>query len=73
VEEIIDDFDKNHPVCLDGEGNTPPEDVGGTAGYEEFLRILADERHPDHKEMKSWGKANGYEEFKIDFINIRLN
>lgn len=73
VERIIDDFDKNHPVCLDGEGNTPPEDVGGTAGYEEFLRILADELHPDHKEVKNWGKSNGYAEFNVDWVNRRLS
>lgn len=26
VEGIIEDYDKNYPVCLEGEGNTPPED-----------------------------------------------
>ncbi len=26
VEEIIAEYDHNYPLCLDGEGNTPPED-----------------------------------------------
>ncbi len=29
LHEIVDDYDKNHPVCLDWEGEAPPEDVGG--------------------------------------------
>lgn len=27
IENINADYDKNHPVCIMGEGNTPLEDV----------------------------------------------
>jgi hypothetical protein len=72
VENVMNNHDKNYPVCLAGEGNTPPEDVGGEPGYEEFLAIMADKTHPDHNHMEIWGIRQGYEEFNIEMINRRL-
>ena len=72
VEKIIDDCDKNYPFCLGGEGNTPPEDVGGEYGYEEFLEIIADKKHPEHEDMVNWGSGQGYEDFDIEMVNRRL-
>jgi hypothetical protein len=69
VERIIDDYNANYPICLEGEGNTPPEDVGGSYGYEEFLAILADPKHLDYKHMVNWGNVQGYEEFDIVRVN----
>lgn len=69
VEKIIDDYDKNYPVCLKGEGNTPPEDVGGEYGYEEFLKIIADKNHPEYDNMLAWGASQGYKEFDIEKVN----
>lgn len=40
--------------CLDGARARPPEDVGGTPGYETFLEIMADRKHPEHTETKRW-------------------
>jgi hypothetical protein len=40
------------PRCLDGERACPPEDVGGPAGYADFLAALADPDHPDHEEWR---------------------
>ena len=69
VEKIIDDFDRNYPVCLGGEGIAPPEDVGGSHGFEEFLEIIADEEHPEHHEMINWGKWQGYMDFDMKMVN----
>jgi hypothetical protein len=73
VERMIDDYDVNYPVCLDGEGNTPPEDVGGKHGYEEFLEVISDERHPEHRGTVIWGEGQGYKDFDIEMVNRRLS
>ena len=72
VEEMIDNHDRNHSVCLAGDGNSPPEDVGGEPGFEEFLAIMADKEHPEYENLKSWGKRQGYGNFDIDLVNRRL-
>jgi hypothetical protein len=43
-----------YPRCLAGAGACPPEDVGGTHGYMEFLRAIGDSRHPAHDAMREW-------------------
>ncbi|WP_335871116.1 plasmid pRiA4b ORF-3 family protein [Bacillus sp. 2205SS5-2] len=72
VEKVIDDYRLNYPICLAGEGNAPPEDVGGEPGYEEFIRIIGDETHPDYEHMVSWGRGQGYREFDMKDVNRRL-
>lgn len=42
------------PRCLGGAGAGPPEDVGGTGGYREFLEAMADPDHPQHDEYQEW-------------------
>ena len=32
----------------------PPEDCGGVHGYEEFLKAIANRRHPEHRSMLEW-------------------
>ncbi|KXG44557.1 plasmid pRiA4b ORF-3 family protein [Tepidibacillus infernus] len=72
VEKVIENYDKNYPVCYEGEGNTPPEDVGGESGYEEFLEIIANKDHPEHDDMIVWGKSQGYDEFDIEKLNRKI-
>ena len=72
VEEIIEDYDKNYPLCIDGEGNAPPEDVGGKWGYEDFLKIINDEEHQEHNDMLAWAKYQGYGDFSIEEVNKRI-
>ena len=40
-----------------GEGNTPPENVGGIPGYEEFLEIMADPNHIEYENMQRWSQS----------------
>jgi hypothetical protein len=42
------------PHCLDGARACPPEDCGGTPGYEHLLRVLADPADPEHAELLEW-------------------
>lgn len=58
-------------ACLDGNRACPPEDCGGTSGYDELLKVLADTDHPDHNHMKQW--AGSLEErFAVADANNRI-
>jgi hypothetical protein len=43
-----------YPVCIEGERAGPPENCGGTPGYEYLLEVLADPRHEEHRDMLKW-------------------
>ena len=48
-----------YPLCLEGDRACPPEDVGGSYGYQEYLEALADPKHERHDEFKEWrGRFN---------------
>ena len=44
----------NYPKCVKGKRACPPEDCGGTWGYEEFLGAIKDPKHEEHEEMLEW-------------------
>ncbi len=72
VEDVLQDYDKPFAVCLAGEGERPPEDVGGEGGYEEFKKAMADDNHPEHDSFKEWISTQWGIEFDLDRINLRL-
>lgn len=53
-EELLPADEAAYPRCIGGAGACPPEDVGGTSGYAEFLRTIADRRHPERAAMLQW-------------------
>jgi len=62
-----------YPVCLDGERNCPPEDCGGTPGYEDMLQILQNPDDPEFRETMDWlGGGFDSEEFESELINELL-
>jgi hypothetical protein len=32
----------------------PPEDCGGSPGYEDLLEALGNKKHPEHRVMQQW-------------------
>lgn len=42
------------PRLMQAEGNCPPEDVGGSPGYANFLEVLANPRNPEHLDYLQW-------------------
>lgn len=57
---------------LEGNGERPPEDVGGQRGYEEYLEIMANEQDSLHDEMKLWAEEQTERKFPKEKINQRL-
>ena len=63
----------SHPTCLNGARACPPEDVGGVWGYPNFLKIIANAKHPEHDEMLEWaGGVFDPEAFDLVRVNQRL-
>ena len=46
--------DTKYPRYIDGAQRCPPEDCGGTPGFENFLDAIADATHEDHAELTEW-------------------
>lgn len=68
-----DHYEGPVPLCLKGKGNTPPEDVGGISGYQRFIEIFKDKKHPEHEEHKTWARSLNYADFDIEKANKRIN
>lgn len=60
-------------VCLDGANACPPEDVGGSWGYEHLLAVLADASHDEHEDLSGWvGGTFDLTAFDVALVNARL-
>ena len=59
-------------IFLEGSGERPPEDVGGSWGYQEYMRIIADETDPEHEDMKAWAESQKERKQTPEEINDRL-
>ena len=64
LEEVVEDYQYDHPTCIEGEGACPPEDVGGIHGYTAFLQAIDDKKHPEHDKLKEW--AGPYYNYTFD-------
>ncbi len=76
--EVLDVFDMTSgarlPVFLDGKHRTPPEDVGGTPGFEAFLEAMADPDHEEHEDVIDWyGKRFEPNNIEPQIIKTKIN
>lgn len=74
VEKILPaEKGKRYPVCLAGKRACPPEDCGGTWGYQHMLEVLNDPGDEEHAEIVEWlGENFDPEAFDLDEINKAL-
>ena len=70
--EIVEDYQYNYPQCILAMGNAPPEDVGGSHGYADFLRILSDPKDPEYDHTKRWADGMHWSPFDMETTNRRL-
>jgi hypothetical protein len=61
------------PMCIAGANACPPEDVGGTYGYMEFLHAMRDPTHEEHEAMwRWWGGPFDPNGFDMNAANIAI-
>jgi hypothetical protein len=72
VVESVESADPSlrYPRFVEGARRGPPEDVGGPFGYQRFLKIIADKRHPEHHEAITWC-GGSYDPDAIDLAMLR--
>jgi len=61
-----------YPLCVEGARACPPEDVGGTSGYKDYLEALADPQHPEHESFLHWRGRFDPEEFDPEKATKRM-
>ncbi|MGH8196452.1 MAG: plasmid pRiA4b ORF-3 family protein [Woeseiaceae bacterium] len=54
LEEVIPSETPPRVACIAGERKCPPEDCGGTWGYQTLLEAMAEPSHEQHDEMMRW-------------------
>jgi hypothetical protein len=61
------------PFCVSGALKCPPEDCGGIPGFYDFLSVISNKRHPEHRDTKAWaGGKFDPAEFGVIKINKQL-
>ena len=66
--------DGRYPIVEAGRRACPPEDVGGIHGYAHFLEVLANPKHPEHREMLEWvGKPVDPASFDVTQANLDIH
>ena len=69
---VMPDVGAQYPCCLAGERRAPPEDVGGSSGYEDYLEAMADPEHEEHENMLQWRGPFDPEAFSLMAVNQQL-
>lgn len=74
VEKVLTaEADTDYPVCIKAKRACPPEDCGGTWGYQEFVEAVQNPDHPDHEALLEWiGGSFDPEDAELDKINTLL-
>lgn len=74
VEKVLKaDPEVDYPVCIKAKRACPPEDCGGTWGYQDFLTAIQDPKNSEHEAMLEWvGGAFDPEAVDLDEVNHEL-
>lgn len=73
LEKILKEHNQKYPTCVDGKRSCPPEDCGGSWGYENLLKTISNPKNEEYDEMMDWlGDEFDPEHFDLEEINWHL-
>jgi hypothetical protein len=58
--------------CTDGQRSAPPEDCGGSGGYDRLVAALDDPSDEEHEEFRTWTGRFSPERFDREAVNRKL-
>ncbi|MEO5376119.1 MAG: plasmid pRiA4b ORF-3 family protein [Alphaproteobacteria bacterium] len=71
IENVHDgEADIDYPVFVDGARRAPPDDVGSSVGFLDFLEAVLDPSHEEHRRMITW-YGGPFDPMDIDETRIR--
>lgn len=63
--KTLRDADVTAPQLMRGEGDAPPEDVGGPGGFEDFLATVSNPFNEECLDALKWAESQGYAPFDL--------
>ncbi len=60
------------PWCMEGARACPPEDCGGTGGYQHLLEVLGNRQHSEYRWLREWADHFEPEVFSVPQVNSAL-
>ena len=69
---VLPDRAAQYPHCLAGERRAPPEEVGGSSGYEDYLEAMANPEHQEHENGLQWRGPGDPEALSLAAVNQQL-
>jgi hypothetical protein len=60
------------PLCTKGKRARPLEDCGGVSGYEHFVKVLNNPKHPEYEDLLNWAGPYDFEYFDKEILNEEL-
>jgi hypothetical protein len=68
IDKVIEGCTDELPLLLSGEGDAPPEDVGGAGGFAEFIRIINDPDDKDYEFNSNRAKRQFWKPFDFETV-----
>jgi hypothetical protein len=72
VEQVMPTVGSDTPHVIDGARRCPPEDSGGSGGYQRLLTVLADPAHAAHEDALHWA-GDGFDPESFDLAEINAD
>jgi hypothetical protein len=72
VVDVVEGCTETLPVLLSGEGDAPPDKIGGVEGYAKLLDILKNGSYTERKDAERDAKYFSFEPFDFDKVNAKV-
>ena len=70
---MAQDQTNDWPMCIAGENACPPEEIGGSYGFKDFVEIMANPKHEQFKETYLWfGGPFDLRRFDVNSANAKI-